>query len=222
MRKRRVRVRATAPCVRGGLEADSRYGCGRTGEGHGDNQARGDGPCPRHDDTGKERADERPEPLAGARCDVRSDELPGSLCERRKQRRLDRPDERADTRDRGGEHVHELDRQVGADGRRGQHRADTAHNVDPGENAIAAVTLDERGRKRCRQNRGDRPDRPENADRERSTGVVHEDEEHDQECPIGCRTRRPRELEPPDGRVPQNIPKRCSCRRGEDAHGQRF
>ena len=68
------------------------------------------------------------------------------------------------TCDQRGEQVHEFDRGVNADCDCGEYGTTTAHTIDRGENAVAAMTLDERRCERRRHNRGNCPNGAEEAD----------------------------------------------------------
>ena len=122
-------------------------------------------------------------------------------------------DERAGTRDDRRKHVHELDRQ-----RRCRSRLAVSTAAAQRTTLIAVRTRSPRNRSTSIGANGavridgtirTAPRIPTASVR---TRVVHEDEQNDEKRPVGCSPRRPRQLDPPDRPIPQNIAKRCGGR----------
>ncbi len=213
-RPRRLGFRPAA-CVRHALEANPGHCRRRAGEDRRHEHARCHGTRRRDEDSGEQGTGERSQSLAHARCDVGRDELPGRAREGRKQRGLDRPDEGSGAGDDGGEHVRQLDGKACRDDGSGGDGAEGADGVDGRENAIAPEADDEPRRERGGGDPRNDSDRAENPCRERASRIVGHDEEDDEERPVGGRSGRPGDLDPPNGCISEHLAYRDERRGGD-------
>jgi hypothetical protein len=196
------------------LEADPGCGCRCTEEDPGHDDARDGRIRPRDERACDERPDERSDAFARARGDVRGEELVRCPGKRGEERILDRPDEGSGAGNERRKGVHEHDRPAVCDEGGGREDARGSNEVDARKHPIAAEPLDER---RC-ERRGDDPRSDANgaqqADRERSAGVVRDHEQDDEERPVGGSSRGPRHLDPADRRVARDL-SQCDSRRAK-------
>ena len=196
------------------LEADARRRSSGAGEGSGDEQAgRGGAGCG-DEQSGQERADERSDAFAGARGDVRRHQLAWRARERGEERALDRPNQRPCAGDDRRERVGRLDGQLGGDDERGRGGPRRPHEVDRSEHPITAIALHQCRRERGGDDRRNDSDGAEDPGRERSSGVVGDDEQDDEERPVGRGSRRPGDLDPANRAVSEDVSDRDGRRRG--------
>ena len=187
------------------FEADARRRRSGPGKGSGDEQAGRGGTGCGDEQSGQERAEERSDAFAGARGHVRRHQLAWRARERGEERGLDRPNQRPCAGDDRRERIGRLDGQVGRDDQRGRGSPCRAHEVDRSEHAITAISLHQSRRERGGDDRRDDSDGSEYPGRERPPGLVGDDQEDDEESPVGCGSGRPGDLDPANRPVSEHL-----------------